>query len=200
MLRRSLLLLPLAGCSVVPERPYREVRRFALAPERPAPRPAPAGGPVLLLRAMRAAPGLEGRGLRSVSAAGQVTQEFLAEWAAPPAELAEEALRRWLQHAGVFSAVTAPGSRLRAGLVLEAELLALHVEPAGGQARAGMAALLLAEDAAQAGARVLAQLQVAGAAPLSGTGPEHQAAAMAAALAAALAALEARLVQALPRR
>lgn len=201
MLRRSLLLLfPLGACSVLPDRPYREVRRFALAPERPVPRPAPPAGPVLLLRAMRAAPGLEARGLRSVSAEGQVAQDFWAEWAAPPAELAEEALRRWLQGSGRFSAVTAPGSRLRAGLVIEAELLALHVEPAAGLARAGLAALLLAEDAGQAGARVLAQLQAGGTAPLAGTDAAQQAAAMTAALAAALAQLETRLAAAVPGR
>ncbi len=201
--RRQLLALPLllAGCSVLPDRPYREVRRFALTPERPVTAPPPAAGPVLLLRGMRAAPGLDQRGLRSLSADGQVTQDFWAEWAAPPAELAEEATRRWLAASGHFAAITAPGSRLRAGLVLEAELLRLQAEPGARRARATLAGLLLRE-APESGAptRILAQLQAEGSAPLSpGDDPALAAAAMRAALGQALAGLEAQIVAAMPR-
>src|SRR5689334_5589728 len=129
--RRHLLgpgLLLLAGCSVLPSRPYQEVQRFTLTPERTQRRTAPPGAPVLLLRSLRAAPGMEDRGLRSLSGQGQVSATYYAEWIAPPAELVEEALRRWLQASGLFSSVTAPGSRLRAGLVLEGELLRLQAE------------------------------------------------------------------------
>ncbi len=192
MLRRSLMLLPLAGCSVLPDRPYNEVRRFTLAPERPAGATAPAGAPVLLLRPMRAAPGMEARGLRSLLPGQLVRQDFWAEWAAPPAELCEAAMRRWLAASGKFAAVTAPGSRLRAGLVLEAELLVLQTEPATGLARAGLAALLLGEDQAQE-PRVRAQLLLSGTAPLAGEGPVAAAAAMTAALAEVLRQLEAAI-------
>src|SRR3712207_7059154 len=50
------------------------------------------------------------------------------EWVAPPAELVEEALRRWLTGSGLFSAVTVPGSRARSDLVLETELTARSEE------------------------------------------------------------------------
>ncbi len=202
--RRPLLLalpLLLAGCSVLPDRPYREVRRFALAAERPAALPPIPGRPALLLRGVRAAPGMDQRGLRSVGADGQVTQDFWAEWAAPPAELVEEALRRWLAASGRFGAITAPGSRLRAGLVLEAELLRLQAEPAAGRARASLAGLLL-QEAPESGAptRILGQIQAEGSAPLPpGADPARAAAAMGAALGQALAALETELVAALPR-
>ena len=207
MNRRPLLALPLllAGCSVLPDRPYREVRRFVLAPERPEPRPpappptAP-GRPALLLRGMRAAPGLDQRGLRSLGADGQVTQDFWAEWAAPPAELVEEATRRWLAASGQFSAITAPGSRLRAGLMLEGELLRLQAEPAARRARATLAGLLLLEPEGGGATRILAQVQAEGEAALpSGEDPALAAAAMGAALAAALGVLEARIVAVMPR-
>jgi ABC-type uncharacterized transport system auxiliary subunit len=201
--RRALLLgtpaLTLAGCSVLPDRPYQEVRRFALAPERPGQQVALPGAPVLLLRTFRAAPGLDARGLRSLGADGQVAQAYWQEWAAPPAELAEEATRRWLTASGLFAAVTAPGSRLRANLVLEGELIRLQAEPAAGRARAALAVLLLAESEA-APTRILAQLQPEAAAPLAGSDGAAAAAAMAAALAGTLAALEAALPGLLSRR
>ena len=129
--RRCFLLLPALGaaaCSVLPSRPYREVQRYALAPERPRREPPPRRGPVLLLRSVRAAPGMDARGLRVVGAGGQVDTEFYNEWAAPPVELVEETMRQWLAASGLFSAVVSPGSRLRPGLVLESELLRLQAE------------------------------------------------------------------------
>ncbi len=196
--RLFLAVLPaLAGCSVLPDRPYQEARRFALAPEPPRSLPPAPGGPVLLLRPMRAAPGLDTRGLRSVAADGSVTQAFWDEWSAPPAELAEEALRRWLVTSGRYAAVTAAGSRLRANLVLEAELTKLEAWPAQGQARAAMAALLLTES--EGGEpRVIGQFLPSGTAPIGGgerPGAAELAQAMQAALGACLAALDAELAR-----
>ena len=68
-------------------------------------------------------------GSASLGGGGQVDTEFYNEWAAPPVELVEEAMRQWLAASGLFAAVVSPGSRLRAGLVLEAELLRLQAEP-----------------------------------------------------------------------
>src|ERR687894_769982 len=91
--RRSLLLAPAVlgagACSVLPSRPYQEVQRYALAPERPRREPPARRGPVLLLRSVRAAPGMDNRGLRIVGAGGQVNTEFYNEWAVPPVELVE---------------------------------------------------------------------------------------------------------------
>ncbi|GAA0595718.1 hypothetical protein GCM10009416_37580 [Craurococcus roseus] len=199
--RRSLLLAPAvlgdAACSVLPSRPYQEVQRYALAPERPRREPPARRGPVLLLRTVRAAPGMDSRGLRTLGAGGQVDTAFYDEWAAPPVELVEEAMRQWLAASGLFSAVVSPGSRLRPGLVLEAELLRLQTEPRAGSARAGLAALLLEEPRDGGQARILGQFTPEGAAPLPGGARRDDAvpageaaAAMRDALAAALAALE----------
>src|SRR5215203_2382525 len=110
--RRFLLLsgvLAAAPACTAFNRPYREVQRYALAPERPRREPPSRRGPVLLLRSVRAAPGMDNRGLRVLGAGGQVDTEFYNEWAAPPVELVEEAMRQWLAASGLFAAVVSPG-------------------------------------------------------------------------------------------
>ncbi|WP_419896299.1 hypothetical protein [Roseomonas sp. USHLN139] len=192
--RFALLALPaLAACSVLPDRPYVEVRRFPLVPGRDpaAPMPPRSGRRrVLLVRLMRAAPGQDSRGLRSLRADGTESLDYYAEWSAPPAELAEEALRRWLSAGGLFGAVVAPGTRARADLVLETELTALLADLGSGQARAGLSAVLLREG--EGGPTLVTQLAVTGTAPIppGPRGPEVLAAAMTDAFAAALGALE----------
>ena len=199
MSRRLFLPLPFlaVGACTALNRPYQEVRRYALAPERPRREPPPRRGPVLLLRSVRAAPGMDNRGLRVLGAGGQVNTEFYNEWSAPPVELAEEAMRQWLAGSGLFSAVVSPGSRLRPSVVLESELLRLQAEPRAGLARAELAALLLEEPRDGAQARILGQFTPEGTAPLPGGARRDDsvpageaAAAMRDALAAALAALE----------
>lgn len=204
--RRALLALPLAlplalaGCSVLPDRPYVETRRHPLAPTRPGGRVATGSGRVLLLRTLRAAPGLEARGLRRVRADGTLDVAFYEEWLAPPAELAEQALREWLIGSGLFVAVAAPGTRLRTPLILEAELTALELRLAEGEARATLAALLLREGEGVAEARVLGQRIVSGTARAAAGGEVGilQATAMAGALEAAFAQLEGWLVSLVP--
>lgn len=198
--RRALLLLaPLAGCSVLPDRPFQETQRYALAPERPRRDAPPPRAPVLLLRGLRAAPGLDARGLRLVGPGEQVELEYWNEWTAPPPELVEEALRRWLAASGLFTAVTLPGSRLPASLVLEGELLRLQAEPATRQARAALSVLLLREGAGGQ-PQILGQFLPEGVVPIRGErtregkpAPADAAAAMSAALAAALEQLEREL-------
>jgi len=195
--RRTLMGLLLgagvAGCSVLPDRPYLETRRFPLLPRRPNPPARRGGRKVLLIRLMRAAPGLDLRGLKTRRADGSEDVDFYNEWVAPPAELVEEALRRWLTDSGLFSAVTAPGSRAQADLVLELELTQLIADLPRGVARAELAGVLLAGS----GGRVLTQLTPRGEVPLRSAdgssrdpGPEAVAAGMTAALSAALARLE----------
>ena len=210
--RRFLLLAPLlapwvlGACSVLPDRPFQETQRFGLAPVRPG-TAAGAGraAPVLLVRTLRAAPGLDARGLRMLAADGQITVEYWQEWAAPPADLTEEALRRWLMTSGRFGAVTLPGSRLRADVVLEGELTRLQAEAATGLGRAAIAVLVLAESQSGGDARILGQFTAEGTAPIAGerrrdgkVDAAAAAAAMSAALGAALAGVEQGIAQLLP--
>lgn len=193
MKRRLLLGLPLlAGCSVLPDRPFIESQRFTLSPRREGP-PGARLRHALLLRGMRAAPGLEQRGLRRVQADGRVEVAPYEEWLAPPAELAELALRQWLVASGRFTAVTAPGSRLAASLVLETELVALQLEPDG--ARAAVAVLLLGQAAGLGDARVLGQSLAEGRFSLApGADAPRRAAAMQAALGQAYERIESWIV------
>lgn len=195
MLRRSLLTLPLmvAACSVLPDRPYLETQRFPLAPRREGP-PRRGRGRVLMVRVVRAGPGMDRRGLKTLRADGTQAVDFYAEWIAPPAEAAEEAMRQWLIASRLFSGVTAQGSRAHADLVLEAELTTLQAEPARERAVAALSALVLA-DAPQGGTRVLAQQVIRGTAPLAGTDAAAVAAACQAALGDALGQLEALLAR-----
>ena len=192
MIRRSLLLplgLPLTGCSVFPDRPHVPVRRFDLNPQRPQRRAAPRGAGVLLLRHLRGVPGLQELGLRRARADGGFDIAPYDEWLAPPADLAERALRNWLQASGLFAAVVTPGSRADHTLVLEAQLTRLETLPARGEARAGIAGVMLLERGAST--RVLTTFDVEGRAPLpTGADAPAEAAAMEAALADAFAAVE----------
>lgn len=199
--RRDLLaaalggLAALPGCSAVQTR-FVEPLRFALAPVRTGPQRTGFGRRSLLLRTARAAPGLEGRLLRSVRADGTEAVEYYAEWTAPPAEAAEEAARRWLVASGLFSAVLAPGTRAAPDLTLEMELSALHADLGRGEARAALSAVLLRESTL--GATVLAQAVQLGTAPLPPErplGPDAQARATVEALGKALGGLEAMLAR-----
>ena len=191
MRRRALLLLPalLAACSILPERPNVPVRRFALAPRRPQTRTAPRGAPVLLLRSLRAVPGLQEFGLRRALPDGGYAIAPYDEWVAPPADLAEAALRAWLQDSGLFSAVVPPGSRAESSLVLEAQLTQLDAAPSLGEAHAGLSGILLRQEGR--GTRVLLPFEVSGRAPLAANADAPaEAAAMEAALGEAFARLE----------
>jgi len=184
----------LGGCSVV-NQAYVEPRRYPLSPVRPAGMARRRGRKTLLMRLTRAAPGLDGRLLRSIRADGTEATEYYAEWTAPPAEAAEQALRRWLMEAGTFSAVLAPGTRGNADLVMESELLALHVDLGRGVAVAAMSAVLMRETS-QFGTRVVAQFSEQATSPVPPErplGPDAEAAGMVAALGLVLGQLEADL-------
>ncbi|NKC31003.1 ABC-type transport auxiliary lipoprotein family protein [Falsiroseomonas selenitidurans] len=194
-MNRRALLLPalaagLAGCSLFPSVPNVPVRRYALAPRRPF--AVEGRGPVLLVRRMRALPGLMDLGLRRLKADGSYDLLVYEEWLAPPADLADAALRAWLQASGLFSAVVPQGSRAEAGFVLELQLTALEAVPALGEARAGLAGVLLREE--RLASRVVDSLQVQASAPMA---PQAEAPAMAAAMTTALGLAFGRLEAAL---
>ncbi len=200
MRRRALLAAPwlLAGCSVLPTRPYLEKRDWPLDALRPVTLPPRPGGAVLLVRTLRAAPGLEARGLEVVQGDGSIRTDFYEQWSVPPADAVEDSLRRWLAASGLFAAVLAPGSRARADLALEGELLSLLALPAQGVSRAALGLVLL--DLRPASARVLLQADVTAEAPLVHGGAPQTAASGRAAAAALLAGVERRVAGALPAR
>lgn len=199
MTRRLLLgaVLSLAGCSVLPATPYVQRHDWPLVVRRPGSLPARQGGQVLLVRTMRAAPGLEVRGLLSILADGSIATDFYEEWAVPPDEAIEDDLRRWLADAGTFAAVLAPGSRLPADLVLESELTALWFDRRSGNVRVALAVVLIAPTATRA--RVL--LQQSFAADTRPASPDAAAivAAMRQALTEVLSGIEAALALSLQR-
>jgi ABC-type uncharacterized transport system auxiliary subunit len=196
-LRRTLLIAPLlAACSVLPDRPYVETLRFPLEPRRSGPPRTGRGRRTLLVRTIRAGAGLETRNLRTIRPDGTESLDFYAEWAAPPAEAAEQSLRRWLIDSRLFAGVLAPGSRIAPDFTLEGELTGLAAMQGEGVGRAELT-LLLVDD--RAGGTLVGQLVTSGTAPLaSGTAaptPEQAAAAMSAALGNALASLEQALAR-----
>jgi ABC-type uncharacterized transport system auxiliary subunit len=136
---------------------------------------------VLLVRDVRAGPGLEVRGLQWLQPDGSVHVDFYEQWAVPPAQAAEDDLRQWLVDAGLFSAVVAPGSRLNADFVLEGELDALVADLNTGVVRAALALVLL--DQRPNPTKVLLQKTETAEVKLAGTDPPAIAAGLKAALA-----------------
>jgi cholesterol transport system auxiliary component len=179
----------LGGCSVLPQRPYLEKRDWPLEAMRSAVVVPRAGAPVLLVRTLRAAPGLEARGLQSLQPDGSVRVDPYEAWSVA------DQLRRWLAASGLFGAVLAPGSRAHADLVLEGELLTLIADPVHGVSRAALGVVLL--DVRPAAARLRLQAEIRSEAPLTAmTGP-GVAASGCAALAALLGLVEQRVAAAL---
>jgi len=179
--RRAILAAAtsLAACSVLPARPYQQRREWPLEVH-PTTVPAPPGSPVLLVREMAAAPGLEARGLRTLVPDGAERLDYWEEWAVPPSQSVVACLRQWLAASGMFSAVISPGSDLSPDLILETELLAFVGDQQAGRARATISLVLLRPAHGP-----LLQRTLTGEAPLAGT----DGAAVAGALQSALLAL-----------
>lgn len=192
MKRRLFLAAPviLSACGLS-ERPYTERRQWPFMARRPAAERPRTTAPILLVRNLRAGPGLEVRGLQTLQADGSIRTDFYEEWAAPPAQGAEEALRGWLAESGLFSAVIASGSRLEPDQVLEGELTGLWTIPATGQAHCALGVTIVAQRASTT--RVLLQNRFTAEAPLAGASPREAVEAQSAALANVLAQVEAAL-------
>jgi len=156
----------LTACSVLPQRPYQERREWPLDVTRPTSEPADPHGPVLLVRSLRGGPGLDERGLRTVLADGAEKVDYWEEWAVPPPQAVEDALRQWLMASGKFAAVVAPGSQVQPTLILEGELLALAADLPTAQARASLSIVLLRSDGGRR--EPVLQRSFTGTAPLLG--------------------------------
>lgn len=193
MRRRTMLaglgVAALGGCSVLPSQPYVQRRDWPLVVHRPDVLPPRPSGPVLLVRNLAAAPGLEARGVQWLLPDGSLHVDYYEQWAVPPAQAVEDDLRRWLADAGLFSAVVGPGSRINADLVLEGELTALVGDPKAGVARAALALVLL--DQKPNPIKVKLQRTETATAPLASADPAVVVAALQAAVAAVLRQAEA---------
>ena len=192
MHRRSLLLLTplvLASCgSVLPQQKYIPRTVWPLQPLPPSSHPASASGPVLLVRTINAAPGLEQRGLQSLTPEGNLQVDYYNLWAASPAMALTQGIMNWAQACGAFSAVVTPGSQLTPGLIIEGDLSTLLVDLAKNEARAQMTILVIKPATTIAGgAQPLAQIKLTGTAPLRGQSPEAQVDAQTQAVASLLA-------------
>jgi ABC-type uncharacterized transport system auxiliary subunit len=136
-------LLPLASCSLLPSQPYTERRDWPLVIRRPVSLPPRRNGKVLLVRQVSAAPELDSRGLQWLRRDGSVHTDYYEQWAVAPADAVDDDLRQWLASSGLYAAVLSPGSRVPAGLVLEAELTTFIADFPAGLARAALAVVLL---------------------------------------------------------
>jgi ABC-type uncharacterized transport system auxiliary subunit len=157
MKRRCLVasVFALTGCSLLPQAAYVQQRAWPLDVRRPTVLPRKPHGHVLLVRSVRAAPGLEDRGLQWLQRDGSVHVDFYEQWAVPPAQAMEDNLRQWLADSGLFAAVVAPGSRLNADFVLEGELDSFIADPPGGVVHVALALVLL--DQRRGSTKVLLQ-------------------------------------------
>ncbi len=98
----------------------------------------------------------------------------------------------WLTASGLFSAVLAPGSRLRADLAMEGELLSLLALPSQAVSRASLGLVMLDLRPAAA-VRALFQADETASAPLERTDPPAIARAGRNAVASLMARVEARI-------
>jgi ABC-type uncharacterized transport system auxiliary subunit len=196
MRRRSLLAMvgALGGCSLLPSAPYVQRRDWPLDVRRPSTATPRQNGRVLLVRNIRAGPGLDERGLQWLQRDGSLHVDFYEQWAVPPAQAVEDDLRQWLADAGLFRAVVAPGSRLNADYVLEGELDAFAADLNASVARAALALVLL--DQRQGSVKVLLQRTVSAETRLTGTEPPAIADGLKAALADVLRQTETMIASA----
>jgi ABC-type uncharacterized transport system auxiliary subunit len=177
----------LGGCSVLPKYPYQERREWPLDVARPEALPPAPAGPILLIRPMRAGPGLDTRGLRLRRADGSETTDYWEEWAVPPPQGVEDDLRQWLAASGIFRAVVQPGSEVTPALTLDSELLAFVGDVAAGSARVSVSVVLLRDGR---DAEPVLQRSFTGVAPLTGESGQALAASLRAAVAVLMGSIE----------
>jgi cholesterol transport system auxiliary component len=98
--------------------------------------PVTAGtGPVLLVSAPRAGPGLDGPGMAWLQRPNQLQYFARSQWVEPPARMVGPALVRALERTGRFRAVTQVALAASPGLRLESEVVRLQQEFTGRPSR-----------------------------------------------------------------
>ena len=190
MHRRFVLTAPLvlsACASLLPAQKYTPRTSWPLQLPPPAFPPRASTGPVLMIRPIAAAPGLDARGLQSLAADGSLRVDYYNLWAVPPADAVTEALLNWTQASGMFSAVVTPGTRLDPGLIIEGELTELIADPGRGEALATLTLVVIKPSRALTGVALpLAQARLHATAKLDGNGPAAMVAAQSDAVTAVL--------------
>jgi len=185
MLLRSLpLALVITACTPLlptPE-PVTTAQQHELRPDAlPLERAPMDGAPVLAVVAVSAGPLLDGRNMLYRDGAGQTAVFAEHRWAAPP----EAQLGSWLvvalERGGGVAAVVAPGGRGQASLLLDAELLTLHLdsEPSPGTLQLEVRLQLITGRSRE----VVATTRLRETEPLEASGPRAMAAASGRALA-----------------
>lgn len=145
---------PLPGHDAAPPSQYLlEWQPAAAAPT------APAGAPVLLLNAPRAAAGFGSSDMLYQGETHRLGAFRRHRWADAPARMLEPLLLRALEHSGLFSAVAAPGAAVRGELRLDTELMELLLDTRG--ARHSVSLRLRAALIDQASGRLLATREFA---------------------------------------
>jgi cholesterol transport system auxiliary component len=183
-----------AGCSVLPKTPYVEQTQWPLIVKRPETLPRRPNGPVLAVREVTPAPGLDQRGLQWLLPNGSLHVDFYNQWAVPPAQAVTMDLQQWLAASGLFSAVVAPGSGLTPELELDGTLSTFIADPRVMTAHAALALVLIDQHAIPA--KVLLQRTVPADARMTVDTPEGIVDALRAALADVLRATESVLATA----
>ncbi|HUM07574.1 MAG TPA: ABC-type transport auxiliary lipoprotein family protein [Acidocella sp.] len=192
MPRRRIVLaapLALAACtSLLPAQKYTPRVNWPLQPAPPAAAANAGNGPVLMIRPIAPAPGLDSRGLQSLAGDGSLKVDYYNLWAVPPADAVTQALVDWSQASGAFFAVVTPGSRLQPALIVEGELTELLADPGRGEAHAALTLVLIKPAGALTGTALpVTQARLQATAPLQGEDPTAMAAAQNNALSGVLA-------------
>ncbi len=189
MMSRSLLLtvplvLLVSACTPLLPTPEPVVTpsQHVLHPDTlPAEQVPVSGAPVLAVVAVSAGPLLDGRSMLYRDSSGRTFAFAEHRWLASP----EAQLATWLvaamERAGGVAAVVAPAGRGQASLLLDAELLTLHLdsEPAPGAVQLELRLQLVVSRSRE----VLATTRLRETEPLTETGPAAMAAASGRALA-----------------
>ena len=164
------ILCLLSGCgSLLPSQPYMARADWPLAPMPPMQQvPAP-DGKVVVVRNLAAGPGLDRRGVATITSSGSVNYDYYNQWAVDPAAAASGALTDWLAASGKFSAIVGPGSRLDPDLIVEGELTEFVADSTTGQSRATITLTVL--DADNGVHTLIGQRRLQGLAPLADTAP-----------------------------
>ncbi len=190
MQRRLILTSPLwlAGCgSLLPTQKYVPPVEWPLQPAPLVNNPPNPNGPILLVRDLAAAPGLNEQGLRSLRTDGSLDVAYYNRWAVSPADAATASLTAWAQASGAFSAVVNTGSRLTPAFIVEGELTEFVADLGSGQARAVLSLVVIANaDSLAAKPHPLAQQTITGTAPLHSGDSAAEVAALQGALANSL--------------